>query len=716
MAQQALPNVPNPKTTIYDNLLGVDFRADQTEVERRRSPDMVNMISDLGGNPVKRDGYRKVGNAYDGLVLANSETYAVYTDLTGVQIVPISISSSGTCEIEEDYTRQITIPDTYAFDDIEAVFGYQQYVFIMFENGAAKVDVTKYNAVSPDVPYEVTGLDTGMMSVGNVGSTAPACESIIPLSIIGLAPDATGTAGTVLYGKNLMSIYQQYSYAGDGSSTTYKIPLYSKMGAWAKVEVMDANGNWETKTAGTHYNLGTASSVTAATLDGTSTDSFSVVDAQVVFTAGNIPPTPSSAIAGEDNVRITVAPFNDVDKIKIGGSDVIKGYYNENFAKLLGSDAHFMYESRLFLGIGEKTYYSEVANPFLMPDNNWFDVDNEVVCYQRMGSNLVIITGDTGKNTIFIAKQITATDTLGDMQTATFSVQPTNAGVGAITGDVGGVLNDEPMFLASTGLHGLLTNWSSEKYAVNRSGRINRRLCREPNLNTAVGCAFNGYYYLAVNSHIYILDGRHKDSTRSGETSYECYFFDGMPTIKEMYVANNRMLFTDENGTYTWNSDLPDTLRYYDDLVLDNNGEYVSGDAVSAYWSSKFDDDNCPQILKTLKKKGTMVILVPQAHTGCWVTLVKNGDEFQQLPFTASAIFSFSDVDFGYGNPDPDYTPEDGEERFIFSSNAVAYDRFTKKKIKKYKRLQIIVGNDKAEPFALTKVVKTYDVGNYAKR
>ena len=552
MAQQTLPTVANPKTTIYDNLLGVDFRADQTEVERRRSPDMVNMISDLGGNPVKRDGYRKVGTAYAGLVLANSETYAVYTDLSGVQIVPISISSSGTCEIAEDSTRQITIPSTFAFDDIEAVFGYQQYVFIMFENGAAKVDVTKYNVSSPEVPYEITGTENNMMSTSGVGSSAPRCSEIIPLSIIGLAPNATGTAGTVLYGKNLMSIYQTYSYAGDGTSATYKIPLYSKMGAWAKVEVMDANGNWVTKTSGTHYNLGTASTVTAAKLDGTGTASYSVVDATITFTAGNIPPTPSSSIAGEDNVRITVAPFNNVDTIKIGGSDVTKGYYNENFAKLLGSDAHFMYESRLFLGVSEKTYYSEIANPFLIPDNNWFDVDNEVVCYQRMGSNLVIITGDTGKNTIFIAKQITATETLGDIQTATFSVQPTNAGVGAITGDVGGVLNDEPMFLASTGLHGLLTNWSSEKYAVNRSGRINRRLCREPNLNTAVGCAFNGYYYLAVNSHLYVLDGRHKDNMRSGETSYECYFFDGMPTIKEMYVANNRMLFTDENGTYTW--------------------------------------------------------------------------------------------------------------------------------------------------------------------
>lgn len=709
MAQQKLPDVPSPRTTIYDNLLGVDFRADQTEVERRRSPNMVNMISDLGGNPIKRDGFRKVAEPYAGIVMANSEPYAVYKDLLGIEVVPISISTNGQALITEDASRGVIIPNTYRFDDIEAVFGYQQYVFIMFENGAAKVDVTKYDANPQSDAYEITGVDDNMMSLSGLGSSAPACEEIVPLSIIGLKPDATGTAGTVLYGKNLLSIYQQYSYAGDGTSTVYKIPLYSKMGAWAKVEVMDSNGNWieqDTSTSTYKYSLPASSSVTAATLDGTGTASFNVCDAEITFTTA--PPTPTSSIAGEDNVRITVAPFNMADKVKINGTDETKGYYNENFSKLLGSDAHFLYEGRLFLGVVEKTYYSEVSNPFLMPDNNWFDVDNEVICYQRMGSNLVVITGDTGKNTIFIAKQIEATKTLGDAQTATFSVQPTNAGVGAITGDVGGVLNDEPIFLSATGIHGMLTNWSSEKYAVNRSGRINRRLCKEPNLENAVGCAFNGYYYLAVNSHIYILDSRHKDNTRSGETSYECYFFDSVPSIKKMFVVNNRMLFTDENGTYTWNSDLPDTLRYYDNLVLDANGEYVSGDAVSAYWASTFDDDGSPQILKTLKKKGSMVILVPQAHTGCYVTLVKNGDEFQELGYTNTAIFSFSDVNFGYD--------DDNNPQFIFVSNGVAYDRFTKKKIKKYKRLQIIVGNDRPEPFALTKVVKTYDVGNYAKR
>ena len=695
MAQQRLPNVPSPQTTIYDNLLGVDFRADQTEVERRRSPMMVNMISDLGGNPIKRDGYRRVADAYAGIVIANSESYGVRVDLTGIVIVPISIGS-GESIIEEDATRAITVPNTFVFDDIIAVFGYQQYVFVMCSNGAIKADVVERS-------YQITGVGAGMMSVGAVGSSAPICEEIVPLSIIGMQPDATGTKGTVLYGKNIMSIYQQYSYAGDGSSTSYKIPLYSKIGAWVKVEVMDSNGKWSS--SGYTATLSGTTTETAWALDGEGTETFSIANATITISPA--PPSPSSSIAGEDNVRITCAPFS-MDELTMNGTTAKKGFYNETFDKLLSSQASFFFEQRLFLGVAEKTYYSEVNNLFLMPDNYWFDVDNVVVAYQRMGSNLIIITKDTGKNTIFLANQVSDKETLGDTMTTTFAVKPTNAGVGAISGNVGGILNDEPIFLSSTGIYGMLTNWSSEKYAVNRSGRVNRRLCKEINLNNAVGCAFNSYYYLAVNGRMYILDGRHRDSTRNGENSYECYYFDSVPTIKQMFVADNRMFFTDETGTYTWNSDLPERLRYYDNLVLDQDGEYVSGEPVKAYWSSVFDDDGAPQILKTLKKKGSMCVLTPYSRTGCWVTLVKNGDEFQELGYQNTAIFSFEDVNFGYD--------DDNNPQFVFSSNAVAFDRFTKKKIKKYKRLQIIVGNDLPEAFALTKVVKTFEMGNYAKR
>lgn len=695
MAQQSLPKIKKPSTTRYEMLLGVDFRADQTEVERRRSPDMVNMISDIGGNPVKRYGYRKVGSSYKALVTANSETYGVRVSALGIIVVPVTIGTQGT--ITEDTAKAITIPYTLAMGSVVDVFGYQRYVFVMCQNGCGKIDVTKY--ATPNDAYEVTGVGAGMMSVGDVGSTAPVCESIVPISTIGLKPDASD--GTTYYGKNLMSIYQQFYYQGDGTSTEFKIPLYSKMGAWAKVEVMDTNGNWITKTLTDDYTLGTASTLKGQSLDGTTMQDFSVVDAKVTFVSA--PASPSTTLAGEDNVRITVAPFNMADEVTIDGVAGTKGYYNETFKKILSSTAHFLYENRLFLGVVEKSYYSEVNNPFNIPDNYWFSVDNAIVTYTRLSNYLVIITQDTGKNTVFLAQSVDATSTTGSTTTATFSVKPSNAGVGAIASKVSGILNDEPIFLSNTGIYGILTNYSSEKYAINRSGRINRKLCKEDSLENAVGITYNGYYYLSVNSQMYLLDSRHKDSTRSGETSYECYYFKDLPNAKQMFVTGDRMFFTDDNYTYTWNDDLAPSVAYYDNLVLDANGAFVSGTPVHAWWASVFDDDGAPQYLKTLKKKGTVVTLVPHVHSGCYVTLVKNGNDFQHLGETTANIFSFEEIDFNPNSID-------------FNSNDVAVDRFTKKKIKKYKRLQIRVGNDKAEPFGLTSIVKTYDIGNYAKR
>ena len=53
-----LPAMPNPKHTSYGNFGGVDFSQDSSLVDSRRSPIGLNMISDNGGNPVKRVGWR----------------------------------------------------------------------------------------------------------------------------------------------------------------------------------------------------------------------------------------------------------------------------------------------------------------------------------------------------------------------------------------------------------------------------------------------------------------------------------------------------------------------------------------------------------------------------------------------------------------------------------------------------------------------------------
>lgn len=672
MAQLKVPDSQKEYATQYKQLLGVDYRADQTEVDRRRSPDMVNMISDYGGNPVKRNGYRRVGQSYVALIMVDSNIYGIKNDAGTLLISRIELAG---------YVFDVLETSTFggSVGKVNSVIGYQKYIYIICEKGFVRFN-------TEDKSFTCAGVGDGMMSTGAVGETAPVTTEDIPVTIIALKPNGTG--GAVLENKNLLSIYMTYQYIGDGTTKTYKIPNYSKIGTYVKCEVKDANGDWQEVSA----SVGTASSQTGKTLDGTGTMASNVVDPTVTFATA--PPDNSSA--GEDNVRITFAPYSTE---KING--VNRGYYNEKLNLMLNSKIATLHNTRLFVADKYRVYYSDVTEPLKISDLSWFEVDNEIVCFTRTSSYLAVITKDNGKSTIFLASEQTKTidSTTGETESY-FSVKASNAGIGAVSSKCVGVLSDEPVFLSETGLFGILTNWQSEKYAVNRSSRVNRRLCKEASLENAVGIAWNDYFYLAVNGHMYVFDARHKESDKAGNKPFETYFFDNIPFINGMYVIDNKMYFNDSNYMYTWNEDLEDYEKHLDSSYVNGEGKFV-GDPVRAKWSSVFDDDGAPQKLKTFMKKGSMVTIVPHYRTGCEITLVKDGDEYEYLGSVSADLASFQNIDFS---------------RFTFNSNAVAFDRFTRKKIKKYKRLQIIIENNEPEPFGITKIVKTYIFGNYAKR
>lgn len=669
MAQLKIPEQPTEKITKYADLLGVDYQSDPTEIDKRRSPDMVNMISDMGGNPVKRKGYRRIGVAYAGFAVVDGEYWAVKNDIATsyIEIVKISIENG---EIVESATKfQLLNLD---FGKAKKVFGFQSAIYIMAENGWIKADVT-----NADITY--TGIKTNMMCEGKLGETAPKNESIIPSVAISLNPNGTGGETAGMEGKNLMSIYQQASYVSDGTTKEYVIPYYQTFGSYLKVEVMDDNGEWQIKTLGKDYTINSTSTAIGVSLDGASAETSNVIGNKITF--ADAPSKP--VVAGQDNVRITFAPFNTTDKVTIGGKEYNRGFYNPTFLKLMNSDAQAFFDSRMFIGVGVHTYYSRVNKPFNIDDNGYFDVDNTVMAYTRTSSYLAVITKDTGTNTIYLASGSYSDTT----KQVVFSVKPSNAGVGAITSAVGGTLNDEPMFLASTGLYGISTNYLSEKYAINRTGKINRKLCKEENLQDAVGCPFNNYYYIAINNKMYVVDGRHRSQSKNGDNSYECYFFDNMPKITAMYVLSNQMFFTDDSYTYTWNDDIAEAYHYIDNAIK-NKGVW-EGVPVKAKWCSKWDDDNYPEYLKTLAKKGTVISIDSDVDTSCDITLCKDGTDEVYLGTWDAGKFRYSDVEL---------------------------DAFTRKKVKKYKRLQIKVENTEAEPFGLTSVVKTYTIGNYAKR
>ena len=364
---------------------------------------------------------------------------------------------------------------------------------------------------------------------------------------------------------------------------------------------------------------------------------------------------------------------------------VSPAYRKERRNDLYKSDAVTLFDARLFGGVGIHTYYSRASEPFKIDDNFYFDVDNDVLAYTRASRYLAVITEDIGRNTIFLASG----EYDNDLAMMVYTVRASNAGVGAVTAHVSGTLNDEPLFLSRTGIYGISTNYLSEKYAISRSGKINKHLCREEHLETAVGIAHNNYFYIAINGKMYVLDGRHRDASRNGDNSYECYFFDNMPIITDMFVVDNRLLFSDGTYTYAWNDDLEEDYQYIDRAVWNDELQRWEGEPVACKWTSKLDGDGAPHYYKVLSKKGTMVTVAPPMQTGCQITIIKDAhDEYYIGRFNGST-FALSDS---------------------------VMDAFTKKKIKKYKRLQFVIENKEAEPFGLISVVKTFTLGNYAKR
>lgn len=683
----SIPDQPTYKHTYYDTLRGVDFSRDRTEVNRKRSPDMLNLISDNGGNPVKRWGWRKVTTIADA---GKIEKILLHKEDVG--IVKYIIAAKGIYAVYDNNgaatSTALVTYDTLTNADL---FLYNDTVYAFCNNKIYKFE----NQTAEDI------LETG--------------NAKIPEASISRNPDGTG--GSALEGINLLTPKRTYSFLGDSSSKEYSLvpeklttsDFYKYIVADdIKVEVMNKDGEFEVKTKGTDYTIGTTSTLKGLDVSGNVVD-FSVCAPKITFTAAHAP-----VVTGQDNVRITFENFDATEDHKLDdGTVVYKGQYKESRADLLKTSITKAYgystTDRIFAvgGVNKnRVYYTGVDDPTYWVDNNYFVAGqdgNDIVGLHAYSSYLAVIKGDTNtETTVYLAYGATLN---GETY---FAVKPTMGGAGGIAPKTFATLGDDPLFLTRNGVFAITNVFAtSDNVLRNRSYYIDKRLIEESNLENSCAIVWRRYYILCVNEHCYVLDGRQKSTDNNNTTnySYECYYWENVPATCFFVYENELWFGTNDGRLCKFNTDIHDSTAYCDDGTLTQTtlGEdtLTGGNAIPCRWATLLDDDGAPQYFKTLNKKGSLLTLLPYDRTSASVTLIADGERKYPLGVYYADIFSWNPVDFN---------------RFTFSSNETAQDDFFNKKVKKYKRLQIVVENNTIyEPFGLLKITKTYTIGNFSK-
>lgn len=480
-------------------------------------------------------------------------------------------------------------------------------------------------------------------------------DGYVPTILISRNP--TG-GGTVYEAVNLITGKRTESFLGNETDKVYQLSA-NNIDSIDKVEVLNSNGE---KVTTTEY-----------TVD--------LTTGKITFTATHKP-----VVAGQDNVFITytktVAGYADrINKCTI--SDLY-GLGGSNRVFLSGNPDYKAYD-----------WYSDIFKPNYFPDLNYSIVgtsDTAIMGYQRLGKYQMILKEDNQQDSTVFQRF----GTLNDDGSVTFSVEQGVAGIGAVSKYCFGMLADEPLFLSRQGIQAITSNnILAERTIRNRSFFVDSYLTKEPNLQNAVACEWNGFYVLCINGVAYVLDGKNKSykerSTASYDYNYECYYWTNIPAICLLSVAGELYFGTADGKICKFNTDIELLTKYNDD-----------GKPIIASWATLNDDDDAPHLYKSMTKKGCLVTIKPYTRSSGTIYVCKDGNPRQFLKKGTMDILDWNDIDF---------------DRFSFNTNDSPQDIFFKKKVKKYKRLQIIVENDALnEGFGVLQIVKTFTVGNYAKK
>lgn len=601
------------RTTSYQKFKGADFSTDPALVDKTRSPLCTNMISDGGGMPEKRCGWRTL-HMLTGRV--NGLFSAVFT----------SPSGGGTDSTDDSavYGRETVFyahvgTKLYAWDETEDAPA---------ERLAGLRDGKSRAANLGGKLWIVTGGEFLRCAGETVERVSTVGDAYVPTTIITREP----TGGGVSYeAVNLLSRYRKNAFQTDGTAKTFLLdsaPIDStgEVKAWVWGEEVPTNAFTVDRTAGI---------VTFSTAP--SAPSAGRADGLVV----QFPKTTEGyADMIEKCTIITAYGAGSSDRIVVSGNP---DYPNRDWIS----------------GLNDPTYF---------PDLSYSTVgieDTAILGYCRIGSALAVVKEDNGQDsTVFF--RTAGVDSDGN---AVFPLSQAMTGVGAVsTGSFANLL-DEPLFLSGTGIFAATTNYlTGDRVGQNRSYYLNASLTQEE-LTDAEAVSYKGMYLLGFpNGHVYVLDGRQNKTYRSeslGDFVYEGYYWENVPArcwMNYEHQGVETLYFGTADGRICrFNTDDDTPERFSDD-----------GAAIAAVWATKMDDDGDPTILKTMLKRGCAVTIKPYHRSSAAVCFRTDRDAVYYAVKTDTVdIFDWTDIDFARLS----FDSNEGAREVFFNAKAKKYKR-----------------------------------------
>lgn len=525
-----IPETPKTNIKTLTDFLGVDYTS--ALPKENRASHMVNMINN-NGYLETRPGYSQIGdtfevNTYDAYV---AETTYDVDDVVyyGTKDYKCILESTGNLPTNITYWEVLNDPLDKTPLQINGVWNMDTTTNVFLVHAGTTLYLT--DDAFENATILKTGLEDAISKALLINEKLyifdgkrvivygyfSAWESkyldeigYVPTIVVARNPDGTG--GTTYEEINLVQKYRINSFLSDGVSNVYHL---------SEVSIDNEEP--------------TATILVDGEIQTLAIDSFDKDAGTVTFEL--VPP--SSSVDGQDNVFIRYAKTSAETISYINKCKIITSY---------GYDGN---NNRLFV-TGNSDYPN--IDWFSYPDDGSYFPSNN---FTKIGFEPIINYITLNDGSLGIQKNISDTDmTIYYRKSALLDnveVFPISRGVkniGCISSNANGNLLNDPLTLTNEGVFSIISSDRDEKFAMERSYFIKKKLLAELNLKNAISIVYENKYYLAINDHVYVADARYKSSIRHSYTDdfqYEWYYWENVP-VRIWFEYENELYFGTEDG------------------------------------------------------------------------------------------------------------------------------------------------------------------------